>query len=155
MRRTKLGDRDWLISALFAMGRSYNSKWQEKVLDKLDDPDEGVRAEAAQAAGELTLKKSVPKLLEMLADGDSDVRAAAIWSLSDIGGEGVRESLEEMMEETEDDQEADLLEEALDNLDFVEGMGGFSLLDLDEDEDTEDEDDLFEDDFEDDEAERG
>lgn len=59
------------------------------------------------------------------------------------------------MEETEDDQEADLLEEALDNLDFVEGMGGFSLLDLDEDEDTEDEDDLFEDDFEDDEAERG
>jgi HEAT repeat protein len=149
------GDRDWLISALLAMGRSYNSKWQEKVLEKLDDPDEGVRAEAAQAAGELTLKKSVPKLLEMLADDDSDVRAAVIWSLSEIGGEGVQETLEGMLEETEDDQEADLLEEALENLDFVAGMDAFSLIDLDENEDMEDEDDLFEDDFEDDEAERG
>jgi HEAT repeat protein len=149
------GDRDWLISSLFAMGRSYNAIWQEKVLTKLDDPDAGVRAEAAEAAGELTIKKSAPKLLEMLEDDDFDVRAAAIWSLSEIGGDGVRETLEVLLEETEDDQEADLLEDALDNLDFVEGMGGFSLLDLDEEDETDDEDDLFDNDLEDDETERG
>lgn len=145
------GDRDWLKSALFAMGRSYNAIWQEKVLDKLDDPDAGIRAEAAEAAGELGIKKSAPKLLEMLDDEDAEVRAAVIWSLSEIGGEGVRETLEEMLEETDEDLEADLLEDALDNLDFIEGMGGFDLMDLDEEDDLEDEDDLFEDD----ETERG
>ena len=149
------GDRDWLVSALFAMGRSYNSVWEEKVVAKLDNVNAAVRAEAASAAGELSLRKSAPKLLEMVDDDDDNVRAAVIWSLSEIGGEGVRETLEAMLEETEDDEEADLLEEALDNLDYVEGMGGFSILDLSEEDEEADEEDLFEDDSDDNEGERG
>ena len=149
------GDRDWLISALFAMGRSYNAIWEEKVLAKLDDENAEVRAEAAEAAGELSLRKSTPKLLELLEDDDVDVRAAAIWALAEIGGEGVRETLEELLEETEDEEEADLLEDALENLEFVEGMGGFSILDLPEEGEEADEEGLFEEDFEENTDEQG
>lgn len=145
------GDRDWLVSALFAMGRSYNAIWEDKVLDKLDHENAAVRAEAVEAAGELSLKKSAPRLLELLKDDDDSVRAAAIWSLSEIGGESIRETLEELLEETEDENEADLLEDALDNLEFVEGVGAFSILDLPE----EGEEDYFEDDLEDFKDERG
>lgn len=148
------GDREWLISALFAMGRSYNQIWEEKVLAMLEDDRAAVRAEAAEAAGELSLQKSAPKLLELLDDEDDDVRAAAIWSLSEIGGEGVRDALEELFEETEDEDEAELLEDALDNLEFVEGIGGLSLLDLSEDEDT-NEEAFFDEDFEEKPDERG
>lgn len=146
------GDQDWIISALLAMGRSLNTIWEDEVLAKLDDENAAVRAEAAGAAGELSLRKSTPRLLELLGDDDVDVRAAAIWSLSEIGGEGIREILEEMLDETEDEDEADLLEDALDNLEFVEGMDGFALMDLSAvDEELDDEDDFFEDDgFEDD-----
>lgn len=141
-------DQDWLLTALFAMGRSYNPTWGNKVMAKLDDESPEVRAEAAGAAGELNLNKSTPKLLELLEDEDEDVRAAAIWALSEIGGEGVREALEEMLEETEYDEEADLLEEALDNLEFVEGIGALSLLDLPEEGEEVDDEDILEEDFE-------
>jgi HEAT repeat protein len=138
------------------MGRSYNSIWEDKVIAKLDDEDAAVRAEAAGAAGELSLHRSTPRLLELLEDEDDDVRAAAIWSLSEIGGEGVRDALEELLEETEDEAEADLLEDALDNLEFVEGLGGFTLLDFSEEDEELDEDNFFEeDDVEDDMDERG
>jgi HEAT repeat protein len=148
------GDREWLISALFAMGRSYNQIWEENVLAMLEDDRAAVRAEAAEAAGELNLQKAAPKLLELLDDDDDDVRAAAIWSLSEIGGEGVRDALEEMLEETEFEEEADLLEDALDNLEFAEGIGGLSLLDLSEDEEA-DEEENFEEELEDNSDERG
>jgi hypothetical protein len=148
------GDREWLISALFAMGRSYNQIWEDNVLAMLEDDRTEVRAEAVEAAGELSLQKSAPKLLELLDDEDDEVRAAAIWSLSEIGGEGVRDALEELLEETEDEEEADLLEEALDNLGFVEGIGGFSLLDLSDSEEAEKEE-LFDEELEDNPDERG
>lgn len=144
------GDLDWLTSALFAMGRSSNSVWAAKIQDKLDDIRPQVRAEAAAAAGELGLRTSVNALLGLLEDEDDDVRAAAIWSLSEIGGEGVRQALEEVLEYTEDEDEADLLEDALENLAFVEDLDVFSLIDLDEDgsgeEDSFEDEDLEEDD---------
>lgn len=148
------GDRDWLISALFAMGRSYNQIWEENVTAMLEDDREEVRAEAVEAAGTLSLQKSTPKLLELLTDEDDDVRAAAIWSLSEIGGEGVRDALEELLDETEDEEEADLIENALDNLEFVEGIGGLSIMDLSDDEALDDKD-LFDEELEDNPDERG
>jgi HEAT repeat protein len=148
------GDPEWLISALFAMGRSYNQTWEENVIAMLEDDREEVRAEAVEAAGELSLQKSVPKLLELLTDEDDDVRAAAIWSLSEIGGEGIRDALEELLDETEDEEEADLIEEALDNLKFVEEMGGLSIMDLSDDEALDDKD-LFDEELEDNPDERG
>jgi hypothetical protein len=141
------GNNDWVASALFAMGRSANERWIPQVMEKLRNDYPAVRLEAARAAGELEVSQAVDPLLQLLDDEDDDVRAAAIWSLSQIGGEGVREALEESYEETEDDEEAELIEAALDNLDFTEEVGFFStMLDIpDEELDEEaDEDELGE-----------
>jgi HEAT repeat protein len=131
------GSRDWLISSLIAMGRSANNRWEARVLPMLENPAIAVRTEAVRAAGELELSAARQPLLELLQDEDDDVRVAAIWSLSQIGGRGVREALEEMHAETEDDDEAEYLENALDNLAFTEDMGMFSIFDLEDDDQEE------------------
>ena len=126
-------DPDWQITALFAMGRSADVRWKSQVLARLDDSRPGVRAEAAGAAGELELQEAAKPLLKMLRDDDADVRAAAIWSLSQIGGERIAEALELLLEKTEDDDEVELLEDALDNLVFTEETRKFALLNIPED----------------------
>jgi hypothetical protein len=133
-------DMDWVISALFAMGRSANSRWKPQVLEMLTHTQPGVRAEAASAAGELEIKSAKPLLLELLEDSDFDVRIAAIWALSQIGGMGVRKSLENLLETTDDDEEADQIEKALDNLDFTEEMHDLAILEIPEDGDEPSED---------------
>ena len=138
----------WLISALLAMGRSAHERWHGQVLAKLDDKFPEVRAEAARAAGELEIHDARAVLLEMLEDPDPNAREASIWALSQIGGEGVREALEAMYERTQDEEEADYIDTALDNLSFTEDMQLFALMDIPEEEDLEDreEAELFEDD---------
>jgi HEAT repeat protein len=80
----------------------------------------------------------------MLSDPDENVRAAAIWSLSQIGGDEVGDRLEALLEETEDEDEADLLEQALENLEFSEEFN-LAILDFEGSEDLDelDEDDLL------------
>lgn len=125
------GDSEWLISALFAMGRSYNEEWAPQVLSMLDDERPAVRAEAAEAAGELELGDAREPLLQMLEDPDDEVRFAVIWSLSQIGGDEVGDRLEDLLEKTEDEDEADLIEQALENLEFSEEFN-FEFLEFDE-----------------------
>jgi HEAT repeat protein len=117
-------------SALVAMGRSSDERWEPEVNEMLDNKFPSLRAEAARAAGELEMKDGAQRLLELLDDSDDEVRQAAIWSLSQIGGEGVREALEELLEKADEDKEASLLESALDNLTFTEDFRLFSLFDF-------------------------
>jgi len=131
-------DMDWLVSALFTMGRSANSSWKPQVLSMLTHENPSVRAEAASAAGELEIKSAVPRLLKLLRDSDIDVRMASIWSLSQIGGAGVRSALESLLESTNDDEEANQIENALENLGFTDEMNDLSLLDIPEDGDDPD-----------------
>ena len=126
-------DTEWLISAIFAMGRSANKRWNKQVLSKLEHKRPSVRAEAASAAGELEISAAVPQLLEMLEDPDLDVRMAASWALSQVGGEGVRNALENKLENSDDVEETKLLENALENLDFTEEMKDLTLFDISED----------------------
>ena len=126
------GEKDWMVTALFAMGRSMGERWVPVVLENLSNKIPAIRGEAARAAGELEISEANPYLFEMLEDPDEFVRSAAIWSLSQIGGEGVQDALTSMLDETEDEDEADLLESALDNLAFTEGMPAFSLFDFPE-----------------------
>jgi HEAT repeat protein len=126
------GDDEWLITALFAMGRSANPSWNPQVLEMLDHISPPIRAEAATASGELEIAEAVPQLLELMDDSDPDVRSAAIWSLSQIGGEGVREALVLLMEATEDEEEVELVEAALENLSFTEDLNIFTMIDYDE-----------------------
>jgi hypothetical protein len=125
---------DWVVSALFAMGRSSDERWKKQVLSKLHAPDEDIRSEAIHAAGELELTSARSILLDMLEDEeDLELRRELIWALTKIGGEGVRNRLEEILEAEEDDEEADFIEEAMDNLSFTEDMAQFDLFDLDPD----------------------
>ena len=56
------------------------------------------------------------------------MRSASIWSLSQIGGEGARQSLEWLLDQAEDYGEINLLEAALDNLAFTEDIELHSLF---------------------------
>ncbi len=125
---------DWLASALFAMGRSCDSRWSRQVLDHLHAVNDEVRSEAVHAAGELELKAARPILLDMLEDEeDPDIRREIIWALSNIGGEGVRAKLEELLEMEEEDETAEFIEDAIDTLSFTEGGGPFDMIDIDPD----------------------
>jgi len=126
---------DWVVTALNAMSRNLDEIWNPIVLASLKDLRPAVRAEAAHAAGEMELGESLETLLEMIRDDNAEAQAAAIWSVSQIGGEGAGEALEELLEETEDDDVAELIEEALDNLEFTEGVSAFELMELDDDAD--------------------
>ncbi len=130
------GNPEWLASALYAMGRSADKRWSGDVLRMIDNPNSTVREEAVRAAGELELATAREILIQIVEEDEDDiVRMAAVWSLSQIGGGLVRPFLERLVEETEDEEEADLIEEALDNLSFTEDMNAFELLDIDFDDD--------------------
>jgi len=126
-------DKDWMVTALLAMGRSMDSRWEGSILSKLNSKIPAVRAEAARAAGELEIAASLASLVDLTEDSEEIVRSAAIWSLSQIGGEQARQTLENLYREADDDEEADFLEIALDNLAFTEGLQPFSLLDFGDD----------------------
>lgn len=126
-------DAAWRASALAAMGRSANEMWNDSVLKSLDSDQPEVQVEAVRAAGDLEIVEARPVLMKMLKSDDEDLRLAAVWSLSQIGGQGVRHALEKLYDKADDDEEADFIESALDNLDFTEEAGLTFLMDFDED----------------------
>lgn len=124
-------DREWLVSALFAMGRSANTSWIPSVMEMMDADDEDVLLEAVRAAGELEApgaRRPLLKIVKSQPEG-SEIRMAAIWSLSKIGGEKVRDTFEKLLEESEDEEELDILDEAMENLEFTEGFNKFGMID--------------------------
>lgn len=124
----------WQASALVAMGRSADERWEEDVIRSLVNENDGIRRAAVQAAGELSLKSARTILLGMLGEEeDDDVISAAVWSLSQIGGEDVRTFLENMLDQSEDEDQIAYLEEALDNLAFTEDLDRFDLIAFDPD----------------------
>lgn len=63
------------------------------LLGALEDPDVGVRAEAAAAVGRVRLREAVPRLLDWLDEPEGDLRAAAARALGRIGHESAIPSL--------------------------------------------------------------
>ncbi len=125
------GDEDWQASGLFAIARTADAAWADRVVSFLQHQSPAVRAEAARAAGALGLQETVDTLIAMLHDPDAQVRMAAAWALSEIGGgEKIAEALEDALENTTDEEEAALLEEALDNLAFTNDLLEMVMMDL-------------------------
>jgi HEAT repeat protein len=118
-------------SALLAMGRSADDSWGPQVLAELRSPSAMLRLESVKAAGELELKDGVPDLIDLLDDAGPGIRSASIWSLGQIGGRRSAEALSRLLDTAEDEAETSLLEDALDQLAFVDGTRDFTLLDLD------------------------
>jgi HEAT repeat protein len=122
-------DPDWQASALFAMGRSADERWTAAVLSKMMYDHARVQLAAVKAAGELGLKPAQPVLLKILEEEpNDDVTSAAIWSLSQIGGEDARVYLADLIDQTEDEDQIEYLEQALENLSFTEDLDQFDLL---------------------------
>lgn len=82
------------ISAVFAMGRSADTRWEQEVQQELFSTAPEMRYEAARACGELQLSETVSMLEELTEDADIEVQQAAIWALGQIGGDRAREILE-------------------------------------------------------------
>ena len=125
-------DPNWQASALHAMGRSADDRWTDDVLYSLINDDDRIRLAAVQAAGDLAIGPARTILLEMLSEEEEpDVTSAVIWSLSQIGGEDVRTYLENLLDQTDEDDQIQFLEDALDNLAFTEDLARFDLLAFD------------------------
>jgi HEAT repeat protein len=146
----------WVSTALCAMGRSADERWVSQVLEQIDSTDHEVQYEAIRACGELGIESSVDHLLNLLEEEnvDPDIRLAAIWSLSQIGGVEAKEKLVELLETSEDDEELDWVEQALDNMEYSAESNALGLLKYkpndDDDDPDDDSDELFELDQEDD-----
>ena len=62
-----------------------------------------------------------------------DITSAAIWSLSQVGGEDVRIYLENLIDLAEE-AKMSVLQETLDNLEFTDELSHFDLMAVDPDE---------------------
>ena len=126
---------EWQASALFAMGRSFDERWEESVLSQMMDVSPLVRLAAVEAAGELRLASARMILFKVLEEEEEDdITSAAIWSLSQIGGEDVRVYIENLLDLAEEDEDVEFLEEALDNVEFTDELNHFDLLSIDPEE---------------------
>lgn len=125
---------DWIASALFAMGRSYDHDYCDKVVDKLQHTSPKIRLEAVRACGELTIEDSVPIILDLLHDLP-EIRGAAIWALSQIGGEDVGPAIRGLLDDEITPEEEELVQQALERLDFLEDGVELTLFDLQFDDD--------------------
>ena len=137
----------WITSAVIAMGRSADKRWEQQILTYLDHEDLSVQLEAVRAAGELSLKSARQPLLEMVPtpefEDDIDLRMAVIWSLSEIGGDNVAQVFKLLLENCEETEEVEFIEDAIENLSLTEGiMSSLDMFEFDypDDEDEEDED---------------
>jgi len=126
------GEESSVVSSLVAIGRSANDDWRPQVLAHLNDPSPKIRLAATRASGELELIDTAPDLIELIEDADNEVRQAAIWSLGQLGGEIAKQALTELLETSEDDEEVQLVQDAVDNLAFVDGTRDLLILDFDE-----------------------
>jgi HEAT repeat protein len=133
-------DPAWVASALRAMGHSQDERWNADVLDKLFDEEPQVKTAAIKAAGALAIQESVPMLIQTLDDEEeeNETAIAAIWSLSQIGGDEARAYLVSLADQTEDEELSEYLDDALENLDFMEDLNQFDFFTFDEDELDED-----------------
>lgn len=134
LRAYKSNEEDWVASALFAMGRSYDHDYCDLVVDKLQHTSPKIRLEAVRACGELTIEDAVPIILDLLNDLP-DIRGAAIWTLAQIGGEEAGPAIRELLDDEITSDEEDLIQQALERLDFLEDGIDLAIFDLQYDDD--------------------
>ena len=95
--------------------------------------------------------RSLEPLAAILEDEaiDPEIRMAAIWSISQIGGDFARNTLRGALDASQDDDEIELIENALENMETGIETQGYKLMNFDPDaadDDGDDEDSLSDDD---------
>ena len=113
------------ISAVFAMGRSADTRWCRQVQQELSSSNPELRYESARACGELQVSEAVPELEELADDADPEVQEAALWALGQIGGDRARKILERYCR-ARDEATRSAAKAALEELEFLHGdLGEF------------------------------
>ena len=101
-------------TAILAMGRNSDSRWQPIVLAGLSDAEPTVRFEAVRAAGEMGLTSAVAELIRAARDSsDREIQEMAIWSLGEIGGEDAQSALVALANSTSDEALQEVIEDAV------------------------------------------
>lgn len=139
-------NKEWIASALFAMGRSADHHWDTHVMNMLDNKIPMIRCEAARAAGELEIAESAPLLIDLIDDPDEETRLVSIVALSQIGGNELVGLFEDLINEADSEQSIEALELALENLAFINDAQLFPLFDFPDDsfeETLDDQHDIF------------
>jgi HEAT repeat protein len=129
------GDYNWLSSSLEAVGRSADDQYASLVLPMLAHPEMRIQRCAVYAAGELELSSAKKLLLRMVMelDQDDDLWVEAVSALSKIGGDGVMEVFERLLEDASTEEEELFLSEAIENLNLTNDMSlQFNLMGLKE-----------------------
>ncbi|NIN68328.1 MAG: hypothetical protein GTO63_27200 [Anaerolineae bacterium] len=103
------------VSAIFAMGRQGDQRWEDALLKELDSEVKELQYEAIRAAGEACLDRATPRLKELALVDDKNLQLEAIWALGKTGGEGVSEFLYDLADD-EDGEVRDMAEAALEEL---------------------------------------
>jgi HEAT repeat protein len=124
-------------SALFAMGRSADDRWQRHVLRALDAQEPELQFEAARAAGELMLKQAAVRLSRLSQEpSDREIREAAIWALGEIGGSEAQTALMRLADQENDDDLQEVIDDAISSAQLAAGQLNGSLLEMDDDDDS-------------------
>jgi len=112
---------DVRAATLLSMGRYGDERWNDFILNALDDAEPAIRYEAARACGEAAISDAVPRLIELIKDNDREIKHAAIWSLGEIGGSEAQEALMRLADIEIDE---DLLESIEDAVNMAAIMAG-------------------------------
>lgn len=126
----KQPEKEWVLSALFAINRSANETWAKVVLEKLDDFDPDIQMEALKAAGELEIASGKDPIFEILENSapEEEIHLQAIWALSMIGGNDVRKLFDKMMDTSDSEEELEMLKMAMDNLELANSFDSFDMF---------------------------
>lgn len=103
-------NREMRISAVFAMGRTFDEQWHEYVLEEIQSDDPEMCYEAVRAAGELEMIDAVPLLGRFAMGEDREIQMVAVWSLGEIGGDNAMRILELLAEHADEADDADLID---------------------------------------------
>ena len=112
-------------SAVYAMGKSCDSRWLPIILSELRNPDAAMRYEASNACGAMGEEPAVPHLIPLLEDDDHQTQVSAISAVGAIGGSLARKALLRCLKSS-DDVTAEVAKEALNSLEAGEEALGFA-----------------------------
>ncbi|HWS23235.1 MAG TPA: HEAT repeat domain-containing protein [Anaerolineales bacterium] len=134
----------WQETAMYAVGRNLNPDWESRVMDGLYSKHGGIRRAAILSAGDMSLENSRDRLIELLDEEiGSDLFEDVIIALGKVGGDNIRELLESIGENSDDEDVKDAVEEALMDLElrdpesFMDALEDDFGFDEEEDEDGE------------------
>ncbi|MFN8532443.1 MAG: HEAT repeat domain-containing protein [Dehalococcoidia bacterium] len=78
------------LGAIFAMGRTFDERWLDDLIEALESSEPDIRFEALGALGELEAESAVEDIIPLLEDEDAEVQLAAVDALGKIGGDDAK-----------------------------------------------------------------